>query len=99
MLELTKRDPGNAGWLRDLSVSHNNVGGILEAEGRRKEALHEHQEAKRMMLELTKRDPGNAGWLHDLSVSHNNVGDFSKLKAVARRPCRSTRKANASCSN
>ena len=74
MLDLTKRDPGNADWLRDLAVSHNKVGGILAAGGRREEALREHQEGKRIMLDLTKRDPGNTGWLRELAVSHNNVG-------------------------
>ena len=26
---LAKADPGNAGWQRDLSVSYNEVGGVL----------------------------------------------------------------------
>ena len=82
-LELTRRDPGNAGWLRELSVSHNKVGHILAAEGRRAEALQDYQEAKRIMLELTKRDPGNAGWMRDLSVSYNRVGGI--LEAQGRR--------------
>jgi anti-anti-sigma factor len=83
MLELSQRDPGNAGWLRDLSVSYSNVGGILEAEGRREEALREYQEAKRIVLELSQRDPGNAGWLRDFSVSHHDVGGI--LEAEGRR--------------
>jgi tetratricopeptide (TPR) repeat protein len=73
MLDLTKRDPGNTGWLRERSVSHTKAGGILEAEGRREEALREYKESKRIMLDLAKRDPGNTGWLRDLSVSHTNV--------------------------
>ena len=30
---LTERDPDNNGWLRDLSVSHTNVGLVLQAQG------------------------------------------------------------------
>ena len=37
---LTKADPGNAGWQRDLSVSYNKVGGVLVAQGNLPEALN-----------------------------------------------------------
>ena len=28
---LAEADPGNAGWQRDLSVSHDNIGDVLRA--------------------------------------------------------------------
>ena len=30
---LAKSDPGNAGWQRDLSVSHERIGGVQVAQG------------------------------------------------------------------
>ena len=69
-----RRHPDNTYWQRELSVSHNNVGRVLQAQGRLQEALAEYQADKRIMQELTARDPDNAGWRRDLSVSHNNVG-------------------------
>ena len=74
MQELIAHDPDNAGWRRDLSVAHNCVGGVLQAQGRLQEALAEYEAYKRIMQELTARDPDNAGWRRELSVSHNYVG-------------------------
>jgi tetratricopeptide (TPR) repeat protein len=64
------RDVESVADARDL------LGDVLQAEGRREEALSEYQEDKRIALELTQRDPGNAGWLRDLSVSYNKVGSL-----------------------
>ena len=33
MERLAKSDPDNAGWQRDLSVSYNKVGDVLESAG------------------------------------------------------------------
>ena len=57
-----------------LSVSHNSVGGVLEAQGQLSEALREYEAYKQLMLDLTQRDPSNADWQRELSVSHNSVG-------------------------
>jgi hypothetical protein len=35
---LAKSEPGNAGWQRDLSVSYNNIGDVLVAQGNLPEA-------------------------------------------------------------
>ena len=37
--ELAAADPGNAGWQRDLSVSHNKIGDVLTAQGNLAAAL------------------------------------------------------------
>jgi tetratricopeptide (TPR) repeat protein len=75
MQELTGRDPDNAQWRHALSISHNLVGSILQAQDRPAEALAEHEECKRIVQELTARDPDNAGWRRDLSVAHNCIGN------------------------
>ena len=40
---LTKSDPGNAGWQRDLSVSYNKVGDVQMAQGNLPAALASYQ--------------------------------------------------------
>ena len=62
-------------WQRDLSVSHNKVGGVYEAQGNLPGALREFEADKQIMQRLTELDPANTGWQRDLSVSHNRVGD------------------------
>jgi hypothetical protein len=69
MQELTSRDPDNAGWRRELSVSHNNVGSVLEAQGRLAEALAEYEAAEKILLTLTSAAPDHARWKADLEVT------------------------------
>ena len=33
--KLAAQDPRNSDWQRDLSISHNKIGGVLEAQGKR----------------------------------------------------------------
>ena len=74
MRRLTERDPDNTDWLRDLSISHNNVGRVLQDQGNLAGALREFQAYMDIMRRLTERDPDNTDWQRELSVSHNNVG-------------------------
>jgi tetratricopeptide (TPR) repeat protein len=72
---LAKADPGNAGWQRDLSVSHEKIGDVLVGQGNLTEGLLAFQASLAIRERLAKADPGNAGWQRDLSVSHNKIGD------------------------
>ncbi len=96
MQELTARDPDNAGWRRDLSVSHNNVGGVLEAQGKLPEALAEYQAYQRIMQELTARDPDNADWRRELSVSHNCVDGVLQAQGKLQEALADTKPASGS---
>ncbi len=69
-----KPAPGNAGWRRDLSISHNKIGDVLVAQGKLAEALAAFREAMAIAESLAKADPGNAGWRRDLAVSHIKIG-------------------------
>ena len=75
--------PANAGWQRDLSVSHNKVGEVLHAQGDLAGAL-----ARVSGQPGNPRDagaapiPANAGWQRDLSVSHEKVGDVLGRKSI-----------------
>jgi tetratricopeptide (TPR) repeat protein len=72
---LVAADPGNAGWQRDLSVSHNKMGDVLRAQGNLPAALESYRASHDIFERLAAADPGNAGWQRDLSVSHNKMGD------------------------
>ena len=72
---LAAADPGNAGWQRDLPVSHNKIGDVLRAQGDLTAALESCRASLAIRERLAKADPGNAGWQRDLPVSHNKIGD------------------------
>ena len=77
---LAKADPGNAGWQRDLSVSHDRIGDVQSAQGNLPAALAAFQASHNIFDRLAKADPGNAGWQRDLSVSHNKIGDVQSAQ-------------------
>jgi len=75
---LAKADPGNAGWQRDLSVSHNKIGDVQREQGDLAAALTSYRASLAIRERLAKADPGNAGWQRDLSVSHERIGDVQR---------------------
>ena len=77
---LAQADPGNAGWQRDLSVSHNKIGDVLVAQGNLPAALTSYRASLAIRERLAQADPGNAGWQRDLSVSHNRIGDVQRAQ-------------------
>ena len=77
---LAQSDPSNAGWQRDLSVSHNNIGDVLRAQGNLGEALAAFRKSFAVAERLVQSDPSNAGWQRDLSVSQNNIGDVLRAQ-------------------
>jgi hypothetical protein len=42
---LTKADPGNADWQRDLSVSYDRIGSVMVAQGKLAEGLKFHKDS------------------------------------------------------
>ena len=72
---LAASDAGNAGWQRDLSVSHDKIGDVQVAQGNLPEALRLYRASLAIFERLAKADPGNAGWQRNLSVSYGNIGD------------------------
>jgi tetratricopeptide (TPR) repeat protein len=75
---LAKINPGNAGWQRDLSVSHTKIGDVQRAQGALPAALTSYRAALAIAERLAKVDPGNAGWQRDLSVSQDRIGDVQR---------------------
>ncbi|MBV1694985.1 MAG: caspase family protein, partial [Hyphomicrobiales bacterium] len=72
---LAAADPGNAGWQRDLSVSHNKIGDVLVAQGSLPAALASYRASHAIAERLAAADPGNAGWQFDLGISNERLGD------------------------
>jgi tetratricopeptide (TPR) repeat protein len=66
---LASADPSNAGWQRDLSVSHDRLGDVLSAQGDLAGALAAYRESLAVSQRLASADPSNAGWQRDLMVS------------------------------
>ena len=61
--------PGNAEWQRDLSVSYDKIGRVLEKLGRMEEALVHYQKDLEIAERLAKLDPSNATWQKDVEIS------------------------------
>ena len=78
---LAAADPGNAGWQRDLSVSHNKIGDVLRAQGDLAQALTSYRASLAIRERLAASDPGNAGWQHDVALSLQRVGLIAALSA------------------
>jgi hypothetical protein len=72
-----RTDPGNAGWQRDLSVSHDRLGDMAMATGDMPAARNAYTAALAISQRLADADPGNADWQRDLSVSQMNVGNVA----------------------
>jgi hypothetical protein len=58
---LADADAGNAGWRRDLSVSHDRIGDVLVAQGDLPAALGEFRAGMAIARALADADPGHAG--------------------------------------
>ncbi|HIJ93446.1 MAG TPA: tetratricopeptide repeat protein [Rhodospirillaceae bacterium] len=73
---LAKADPDNAGWQRDLSVSHDRIGDVQVAQGDLSGALESYRASMAIAERLAKADPDNAGWQADLAASHGKLGQL-----------------------
>jgi eukaryotic-like serine/threonine-protein kinase len=78
MQRLTQRDPDNTDWQRDLSVSHNRVGDIYQAQGRLADALREYEAVLAIAERLAAHDPTNAQWQKDLATTQMSVDRLRK---------------------
>ncbi len=66
---LTANDPSNIQWQRDLSISHEKIGGVLQAQGDLAGALTAYRHSLEIRERLAVNDPSNAQGQRDLSVS------------------------------
>jgi hypothetical protein len=67
--KLSKQDPSNADWQRDLSVSYEKVGDVLSAQGDLVGALKSYRDSLPIAEKLSKQDASNAGWQNNAAWS------------------------------
>jgi hypothetical protein len=79
MESLTKSDPGNASWQRDLSIRYDDIGEVRQAQGNLPGALASYRANLGIRERLAQSDPGNADWQRDLSLSYLNIGTTYQL--------------------
>ncbi len=72
--------PQSAAWQRELSVSHERIGGIQQAQGDGAGALQSFQARLAIMQKLAAQDPGNSQWQRDLTGSHIKIGDIQQAQ-------------------
>ena len=70
---LAAADPGNAQAQRDLSVSYNQLAGVLQTGGQLGEAQRLYRDGLAIAQRLAAADPGNALAQRDLSVSYERL--------------------------
>jgi hypothetical protein len=75
---LAAADPSNAGWQRDLSVSHERIGDVLRAQGDLGGALQAYRADLAVAERLAAADPSNAGWQRDVMVSCWRMADMAE---------------------
>ncbi|KDB50426.1 hypothetical protein X805_39850 [Sphaerotilus natans subsp. natans DSM 6575] len=71
---LAERDPDNAWWKCELSISHGLISDVLCEQGDWAGALKIHQANLEIRRWLFERDPGHAEWQLELLLSHLNMG-------------------------
>lgn len=70
---MAKSNPENAGWQRDVSISYNRIGDVLEAGGNLTDALKTYQDSLAIRDRLAKADSNNADRHRDLAISQGRV--------------------------
>jgi tetratricopeptide (TPR) repeat protein len=74
-LDHLPKDAVTVSRLRQQSVTLNNLGDVLSAQGRLWEALNAYQQGLAIVKRLADQDTSNALLQHDLSVSYERVSD------------------------
>jgi tetratricopeptide (TPR) repeat protein len=70
---LVKADPEDAGWQRNLSISHIKIGDVLTTQGDLIEALKTYQESLAIRDRLAKADFNNPNRQRDLAISQGRI--------------------------
>jgi hypothetical protein len=70
---LAVADPANAGWQRDLSISHNKVGDVAVAAGDLTAARAAYQASLDIAARLVAADPANPQWQRNLDVIQQRI--------------------------
>src|SRR5205823_3149240 len=85
---LAAADRSNTQWQRDLSISDEKVGDMLNAQGKLDEALKSYRDSLVIRERLAAADRSNTEWQRDLSIyvrqSRGRVGGPRQTKGGAK---------------
>ena len=74
---LAEQDKTNSGWQRDLGVSYEKVGDVLNAQGKLQDTLDLFQQELAIDQRLAEQDKSNSAWQRTLIVSLYKVGTIT----------------------
>ncbi len=72
---LAQRDPSNTDWQCKLSLIHDKIGILLEAQGNGRGAFAAYSAGFEIRNALNRRDPNNTKWQRDLAWTHDKIGN------------------------
>jgi Flp pilus assembly protein TadD len=75
---LAAAKPGNPTYQRDLSLSYDQLGDLVEAAGQGAEAERLFREALAIAEGLAAAEPGNPTHQRDLSLSYDRLGNLAE---------------------
>jgi hypothetical protein len=75
---LAQADPGNAGWQRDLSVSHGRLASMFRRLGENVKALDALRKGRAIMVRTTSLSPDNAEWKSDLAWFDGQIAELAR---------------------
>ena len=73
--QLTKLDPGNSQWQRDLSLGYFNLGIVLKGQGDLAGAGANFRESLQVLTSLIQAHGENAAWKADLDRVKKQLGE------------------------
>ena len=73
---LAKGDPGNAGWQRDLAVSHSKLADVYGKQEEGSKARQELEKGREIMVRMTKLAPDQAQWKRDLAWFEEQLAEL-----------------------
>jgi hypothetical protein len=90
---LVQKDPGNAEWQEDLSVSDEKIGDVLVAQDNLAGALASYRDDLAIRKALVLKDPSNVPWQTELVISlvkvasagDDPVQNYAAALAIAKR--------------
>jgi tetratricopeptide (TPR) repeat protein/pimeloyl-ACP methyl ester carboxylesterase len=75
---LAQSDPGNAGWQRDLAVSHAKLASVFRKGGENAKALDALRQGRAIMVRMTSLSPDNAVWRRDLAWFDGQIAELAR---------------------
>ncbi len=80
---MSRQDPSNTVWQRDLAESHEKIADTVHARGEYERALDGYRTALSIFERLAEQDPGNAVWRLDVSRARTRIKELRTSSQTA----------------